>query len=170
MPYAASPQVEPVAIVLRPQETFIAAQFSGNVQDITQIPDVTQGHEERIGDRFPRPFVEGLERYINERFVLLQGGEALHGKITDLRYEPGADMTKARFEMAIRCEKPASTAEDTPLTITNNLFDYLPNALATVHIAGFQRNLKPGDGVAGYQRKKRRDLSSSLIFASLYAL
>ncbi|MBC8103190.1 MAG: HupE/UreJ family protein [Cytophagales bacterium] len=138
-------QVEPVAVVLRPQETFIAAQFSGNVQDITQIPDVTLGTEARIGDRSPDGFEERLEKYVNEHFVLVQGGRALTGKITDLRREPGSDVTKVRFEMAVRYEKPVGLDKNAPLTITNTLFGYLPNALATVNVAGFQRNLKPGE-------------------------
>lgn len=136
-------QVEPVAVVLRPQETFIAASFSGNVQDITQIPGVTKDDEERSGDRFTRAFEQRLEQYVNDRFVLTQSGKHFRGKLTDLRYEPGVDVTKARFELAMRYERTGD--KNAPLTIANNLFDYLPNALATVNVAGFQRNLKPGE-------------------------
>ena len=31
------------------------------------------------------------------------------------------------------------------MQIASTLFDYLPNAIATINIAGFQRNLKPGE-------------------------
>jgi hydrogenase/urease accessory protein HupE len=136
-------QVEPVAIEIRAQDSFFAVVYKGNVQDITQIPGYTLGSEERIGDRFPKPFEEALQKYINEKFLLQEGENKIAGTITDLRYEPGVDVTKARFHLAMRYERGADKGK--PLTLWSSLFDYLPNALTTVTVGGFQRNFKPGD-------------------------
>lgn len=142
-------QVEPVAIVLRPQETFIAAEFSGNVQDITQIPGSIVEPEERTGDTFSQPARERIEAYINEKLVLEQGGTVLKGALTDVRYDKNVDPTKSKFRMAIRYARPDGVqdpdAAKQPMRITSTLFSYLPNALATVNVGGYQRNLRPGE-------------------------
>ncbi|MBC8141596.1 MAG: HupE/UreJ family protein [Armatimonadetes bacterium] len=142
-------QVEPVAIVLRPQETFITAEFSGNVQDITQIPGSIVEPQERTGDTFTESARERIESYINEKLVIEQGGAILTGKLSDVRYDDNVDPAKAKFRMSLRYPRPESSqnpdAAKQPMRITSTLFSYLPNAIATVNVGGYQRNLRPGE-------------------------
>lgn len=142
-------QVEPVAIVLRPQETFIAAEFSGNVQDITQIPDSIVEESERTGDTFTTPARERIEAYINNHLKIAQGGTILKGELADVRYDGNVDPTKSKFRMAFRYARPDGAQKTDvakqPMRITSTLFNYLPNALATVNVGGYQRNLRPGE-------------------------
>ncbi len=142
-------QVEPIAIVLRPQETFIAAEFSGNVQDITQIPDSIIEPEERTGDTFTEPARERIEAYINDKLRIEQDGTILKGELADVRYDGNVDPTKSKFRMAFRYPRPDGAqnpdAAKQPMRITSTLFSYLPNALATVNVGGYQRNLRPGE-------------------------
>ncbi|MBC8139624.1 MAG: hypothetical protein H8F28_27400, partial [Fibrella sp.] len=142
-------QVEPVAIVLRPQETFIVAEFSGNVQDITQIPGSIVEEGERTGGTFTAPARERIETYINEKLVIEQSGTVLKGALTDVRYDGNVDPAKSKFRMAFRYERPDGSqspdAAKQPMRITSTLFSYLPNALATVNVGGYQRNLRPGE-------------------------
>lgn len=137
-------QVEPVAVVIRPQENFIHAEFAGNVQDITQIPGAMASGADRQGDGFTPAFEKRLEAYLNENFVLRQNGTVLPGTITSLRQKSEIDPTRARFRLFLRYAKAANG----PLSITSTLFDYLPNALTTVNVGGFQRNLRPGESAA----------------------
>ncbi|MBC8137990.1 MAG: HupE/UreJ family protein [Fibrella sp.] len=142
-------QVEPVAIVLRPQETFIAAEFSGNVQDITQIPGSIVEEGERTGDTFTAPARDRIEAYINDHLKIDQGGTVLKGELADVRYDSNVDPTKSKFRMAFRYPRPDGSqdpdAAKQPMRITSTLFSYLPNALATVNVGGYQRNLRPGE-------------------------
>jgi hypothetical protein len=124
-------QVEPVAVVLRPQAAFINAEFSGNVQDITQIPGVTLDTAETRGDAFTPETERRLEAYLNEHFRLAQGGRPLAGTIKILRHESGLDPTRARFKMVVRyprTEGGGAPGTGDAITVTSTLFDYLPNA------------------------------------------
>jgi|GEM_PF-769412 hydrogenase/urease accessory protein HupE len=148
-------QVEPVVIELRPQASFINAIFRGNVQDIEQIPGFTQPmldnstmqSKARLGDKYNDEFQRSVTDYINERFMLSRGSEKLVGKLEELRNEPGADITKARFTLVLRYEQPESV-RDQPLQVVNTLFDYLPNAQVVVTVGSFSRTMKPGDDVS----------------------
>ncbi|MBC7807291.1 MAG: HupE/UreJ family protein [Akkermansiaceae bacterium] len=137
-------QVEPVAIVLRPQDTYIGAEFSGNVQDIMQIPGEQTGEAERSGDTFNQSARERIEAYVNSELRLEQGGTVLWGEITDIRYDDNVDPAKSRYTMAFRYARPPG-ARDEAMRVTSTLFDYLPNALTTINVGGFQRNLEPGE-------------------------
>ncbi|GAB4455181.1 MAG: hypothetical protein OHK0029_10860 [Armatimonadaceae bacterium] len=147
-------QVEPVVIELRSQESFINAVFKGNVQDVEQIPGYTQPlldnttmtSKARVGDSYSDEFKQKIEQYINERYVISRGGEVLTGKVEELRNEPGADITKAKFTLVLRYEQPESV-RSAPMVIQNTLFDYLPNAQVVATVGSFSRTMKPGDEV-----------------------
>ncbi|MFY7954203.1 MAG: hypothetical protein ACOVT5_16990, partial [Armatimonadaceae bacterium] len=66
-------QVEPIVAVLRPQEKWLYAEFTGNVQDITQ--SVEAKPEDRRGDGFTTDVEQRVLAYFNERFLVEQGGE-----------------------------------------------------------------------------------------------
>jgi hydrogenase/urease accessory protein HupE len=144
-------QVEPVIIQLRPQEKFLNAEFTGNVQDIEQIPgytqqfldDTTMQTKGRAGEGYNAEFTDAVQRYLNDRFVLTRGGETLTGKVIELRHEPGADITKAKFKAVLRYET-SEAHKDQPLNINNTLFDYLPNAKVVVTVGSFSRPMEPG--------------------------
>lgn len=140
-------QVEPVAVVIRPQESYLNAEFSGNVQDITQIPGQMISDSQRVGDGFTREAQKSVEAYLNENFLLRRNGETLTGMLVTLRHESGLDPTRARFKIVLRYPLPQAAGDEdrASYAITSHLFNYLPNALTTVNVAGFQRNLKPGD-------------------------
>lgn len=142
--YAHKLQVEPVAIKIRPQARFYTLEFTGNIQDLTQIPDVTKDIQCLEGKSFTKAATTVLETYINQRFKISDNGAAIPGVIQVIEHEAGLDPTKARFKLLIRY--PRTTATNArPLQVASTLFDYLPNAIATINVAGFQRNLKPGD-------------------------
>lgn len=128
---------------LRPQERFLYIELVGNVQDITQIPGVTLGDERRNPDgTFPADFQKKLERYVNQGFVLEREGKPWPGELTGVRYDNSLDVTRSRFSLALRY---ARTAEQSgAVTITNTLFDYLPNAETLVVAGGTTQRLKPG--------------------------
>jgi hypothetical protein len=114
-----------------PQAAFINAEFSGNVQDITQIPGVTLDTAETRGDAFTPETERRLEAYLNEHFRLAQGGRPLAGTIKILRHESGLDPTRARFKMVVRyprTEGGGAPGTGDAITVTSTLFDYLPNA------------------------------------------
>ncbi|MFY8052208.1 MAG: hypothetical protein ACOVP2_06305, partial [Armatimonadaceae bacterium] len=137
-------QVEPVAIKIRPQSSFYTLEFTGNVQDITQIPDVTKDIQCVQGNSFTPAASKALEAYINQCFQMGDNGTPIPGEIQLIEHEAGLDPTKARFKLLIRYARTAG-GEARPLQIASSLFDYLPNAIATINVAGFQRNLKPGE-------------------------
>ena len=137
-------QVEPVAIKIRPQSSFYTLEFTGNVQDITQIPEVTKDIQCVQGNSFTPAATKALEQYINQRFQMGDNGVPIPGEIQLIEHEAGLDPTKARFKLLIRYARTTG-GQARPLQIASTLFDYLPNALATINVAGFQRNLKPGE-------------------------
>lgn len=134
-------QVEPVGVRIRPQEQFFTAEFTGNVQDITQIPGVTL--EDNIRGEFTRDQKQRLQDYVNERFAITQGGTPIPGALTAVEQESDLDPTRARFRMVLRYPKEPSAA-DAPFTITTTLFDYLPNARTIVTVGSTPRTLLPG--------------------------
>jgi hydrogenase/urease accessory protein HupE len=136
-------QVEAVVAKLRPQEKFLYIEFVGNIQDITQIPEVTLGDERRNPDgTFPADFQKKLEGYINQGFRVTQGGQPWPGELTQVRYDNSLDVTRSRFTLSMRYPRTAGQTE--AITITNTLFDYLPNAETMVVTSGTTQRLKTG--------------------------
>ncbi len=135
-------QVEPVAVELRPQENFINARFSGNVQDITQTMDVTDA--EKNGDRFAPAVEKRLQDYLNQNFIVQQGGETLRARISDLRFQKEIDVTKSKFSFVARYPRKSGGKANAPLTITTRLFGYLPNATTLLTLGGLSRKMSPG--------------------------
>lgn len=136
-------QVEPLAVVLRPQQTFVSAEFSGNVQDITQSINVEDG--EKRGDGFAPAAEKRAQAYVNQHFLLKQDGRTLAGTLVSLRQQGDLDPTHARFHLTMRYPRPGGANAARPFTVTSTLADYLPNALTTVSVTGLQRNLKTGE-------------------------
>jgi hydrogenase/urease accessory protein HupE len=144
-------QIEPVSVVLHPQETYLTAEFSGNVQDIEQIPgytqplldDVTNQSRARVGEGYNEAFKKLLSQYMADRFILKQRDAALSGAIEEVRHEPGPDITKSRFRLLMRYELPES-GRGKPLVVENTLFDYLANATTILTIGSFSRPMVAG--------------------------
>jgi hydrogenase/urease accessory protein HupE len=136
-------QVEAVVAKLRPQETYLYIEFVGNVQDITQIPGVTLGDDRRNPDgTFPPDFQKKLEGYINGGFKLEQTGQPWPGELTQVRYDTNLDVTRSRFTLSMRY--PRTPGQTPAITITNTLFDYLPNAETMIVAGGTTQRLKTG--------------------------
>lgn len=174
-PVSAHPlQVEPVIITIYPQQTFLSAIITGNIQDITVGCDITPA--ERQGDAFTKPAEQRVEKYINGHFQMKLDGVPLGGKLTEFSYQAQMDPTKSRYHLSLRYEKPGvmdvikpaptpakaaikpapvTAAEPPPataepvgkgvLTLTSTLFDYLPNSKAIVSINGVQKTLMHGE-------------------------
>ncbi|MDX1931613.1 MAG: HupE/UreJ family protein [Capsulimonadales bacterium] len=138
-------QVEPVSVTIRPQATFIHVEFVGNVQDITQA--VTVQDSEKRGDEFAPEVLQRMTEYLNGHLFISQNGEALPATVTVLRFQSGLDPTQARFRMVARYPRAivSKDAEKAPITITSNLFDYLPNAVSMVTVSGLVHKLVSGD-------------------------
>jgi hydrogenase/urease accessory protein HupE len=144
-------QIEPVSVVLHPQETYLTADFSGNVQDIEQIPGYTQPlldtatnqSQARVGDGYNDEFKKTLTQYMEDRFVLKQGETTLIGTIQEVQHVPDADITKSRFTMVMRYELPEA-GRGKPLVVENTLFDYLANATTILTIGSFSRPMVSG--------------------------
>lgn len=155
-------QVEPVVVQLRPQESFITAQFSGNGEDIIQAVKVQDS--ERVGnDEFVPAVQERLEKYFDEHLTLKQGGQKLTAKIVTLEYwrPDNLDYTKSKFESIVRYERDAKLA-DGAFEVTNRLFDYLPNAQMILSVAGIQKTLNPGDTVPFDPKDVRGNLARNI--------
>lgn len=144
-------QIKPVSVVLHPQETYLTAEFSGNVQDIEQIPgytqplldDATNQSRARTGNSYNEEFKKVLSQYMEDRFVLKQGATALKGVIKEVGYQADSDIEKSHFHMVMRYELPES-GRGKPLVIENTLFDYLANATAIVTIGSLSRPMVAG--------------------------
>jgi hydrogenase/urease accessory protein HupE len=140
-------QVEPVVVILRPQESFLTAEFNGNGEDIIQAVQVQES--ERIGHEEFQPQVQTrLEKYFNEHLLLQQSGQKLDGTLTHLEYwrPDDLDYTRSNFRAILRYERDAKLAEGA-FQVTNRLFDYLPNAQAILSVAGIQKTLNPAQTV-----------------------
>jgi len=136
-------QVEPIVAVLRPQERWLHAEFTGNVQDITQ--SVEAKPEDRRGDGFTKEVEARVLAYFNERFLVEQGGQALSAEWVSLTHQGGLDPTVSRFRLALRYPRPGGGAENAPLTIGNRMLDYLPNSRVILSTGGMNRSLAYGD-------------------------
>ena len=66
-------------------------------------------------------------------------GFAIPGEIQVIVPKAGLNPTKARFKLLIRCPRTTATNAQ-PVQNPSTLFDYVPNAIATINVAGFQRN------------------------------
>lgn len=141
-------QVEPVSIILRPQDKFINAEFIGNVQDITQTVNV-EANEKR-GDEFAPAVLKRMTEYLNQHLVISQGGEKLKGEVVNLRFNAQLDPTQSRFTMVARYPRAHldTAAKNKPITITSTLFDYLPNAVSMVTVGGLVHKLVSTDSSA----------------------
>ncbi len=142
-------QVEPVIITIHPQQTFLSAIITGNIQDITVGCDITPA--ERQGDAFTKPAEQRVEKYINGHFTMALDGVPLAGKLTEFSYQAQMDPTKSRYHLSLRYDKPAQAQSAAQakgkgvLTLTSTLFDYLPNSKAIISINGIQKTLMHGE-------------------------
>lgn len=174
LPATAHPlQVEPVIITIYPQQAFLSAIITGNIQDITVGCNITPA--ERQGDAFTKPAEQRVEKYINDHFQMKIDGAPLNGKLTEFSYQAQMDPTKSRYHLSLRYDKPGvvSVIEPTPapaaaairpasvatsgppaaatpggkgvLTLTSTLFDYLPNSKTVISINGIQKTLTHGE-------------------------
>ncbi len=139
-------QVEPVIITLYPQQTFLSAVITGNIQDITVGCNITPA--ERQGDAFTKPAEQRVGKYINDHFQMKLDGAPLTGRLTEFRYQAQMDPTKSRYHLSLRYDKPARAGGKGVLTLTSTLFDYLPNSKAIVSINGVQKTLTRGEPTA----------------------
>lgn len=140
-------QVEPVVVILRPQKSFLTVEMKGNGEDIIQAVAVRDG--ERVGNQGLKASVTPrVEKYIDHRLVLQQGGQVLHGKITTLDYWRPDELgySTSKFRAIMRYERPVAVAGQ-PLKATNHLFDYLPNARLILSVGGVQKTLTAGETV-----------------------
>lgn len=137
-------QVEPVAVSVTPQKAFLHVTISGNGEDVIQAADANKTTEIE-GEEFNARVNDAMQKYLDERFVLKQGGQKLKGKIESLSYwnPDNLDYTKSRFEMSLRYERDPKLAGK-PFQITSRLFDYLPNARTLVSIRGPSRPVEAG--------------------------
>lgn len=178
LPASAHPlQVEPVIVTIYPQQTFLSAIITGNIQDITVGNSITPA--ERVGDGFTKPAEQRVEKYINDHFHLAIDGAPLSGKLTEFSYQAQMDPTKSRYHLSLHYDKPGVTSVIKPapdpskaavtpkpikvsgpppaqsaapagkgvLTMTSTLFDYLPNSKTIVSINGLQKTLTQGQPV-----------------------
>lgn len=167
-------QVEPVIVTIYPQQTFLSAIITGNIQDITVGCNITPA--EHIGDAFTKPAEARVEKYVNGHFQMKLDGTPLEGRLTEFSYQAQMDPTKSRYHLSLRYEKPGavSVIKPTPapakaaispapvtaaglpsatvkpagkgvLTLTSTLFDYLPNSKTVISINGLQKTLMHGE-------------------------
>lgn len=143
-------QVEPLVATIRPQDTYLTAEFTGNVQDVDQSIgiDINDSGKEKSGDGSYLPSaVTKTEKYFNERFILKQNDKQYVGTVQSLRHEPGLDPGASKFHLFIRYPKPDGVDANSPLTINTTLLDYLPNARIIVSLGGASKILTPGDSM-----------------------
>ncbi len=143
--YAHKMQVEPVVVVIRPQETFLTVEMNGNGEDIIQAVHVLDS--ERISNTELTPAVsQRLTAYINQRLVLQQGGAPLKGKVIRLEYwrPDSQDYTVSKFSALVRYPRDPRFAK-APFKVTTRLFDYLPNSQTILSVGGVQKTLYPGE-------------------------
>lgn len=144
MPASAHPlQVEPVIITIYPQQTFLSAIITGNIQDITVGCNITPA--ERLGDGFTHPAEQRVQKYINNHFTMALDGRPLVGKLTEFSYQAQMDPTKSRYHLSLHYDKPAQVIGKGVLTLTSTLFDYLPNSKTVISINGIQKTLMHGE-------------------------
>ncbi len=136
-------QVEPIVAVLRPQEKWLYAEFTGNVQDITQ--SVEAKPEDRRGDGFTTDVEQRVLAYFNERFLVEQGGEVGPAQWVSLTHQGGLDPTVSRFRLALRYPRPEGSNGASEIRVTNRMLDYLPNSRVILSTGGLNRSLAYGD-------------------------
>jgi hydrogenase/urease accessory protein HupE len=132
-------QVEPVIVTIYPQQTFLSAIITGNIQDITVGCNITPA--EHVGDAFTKPAEARVEKYINDHFQMKLDGVPLTGRLTEFSYQAQMDPTKSRYHLSLRYDKAAKAAGKGVLTLTSSLFDYLPNSKTVISINGVQKTL-----------------------------
>jgi len=101
-------QVEPVIITIYPQQAFLSAIITGNIQDITVGCNITPA--ERQGDAFTKPAEQRVEKYVNDHFQLKIDGAPLNGKLTEFSYQAQMDPTKSRYHLSLHYDKPTATS------------------------------------------------------------
>ncbi len=136
-------QVEPVIVTIYPQQTFLSAIITGNIQDITVGCNITPA--EHVGDAFTKPAEARVEKYINDHFQMKLDGVPLTGRLTEFSYQAQMDPTKSRYHLSLRYDKAAKAAGKGVLTLTSTLFDYLPNSKTVISINGVQKTLMHGE-------------------------
>ena len=136
-------QVEPIVAVLRPQEKWVHAEFTGNVQDITQ--SVEAKPEDRQGDGFTSQVEQRVLAYFNDRFIVEQGGVALPAEWVSLTHQGGLDPTVSRFRLVLRYPRTPGAADGAAIHVTNRMLDYLPNSRVILSTGGLNRSLAYGD-------------------------
>ncbi len=138
-------QVEPVVVVVHPQDAFLSVEMKGNGEDIVQAVQVRDS--ERVGnDDFAPAVSKRLETYFNTHLLFQQGGKPLKGQLLKLEYwrPDSLDYTKSNFSAIMRFPRDPKFAK-APFKVKTQLFDYLPNSQTIVSVGGFQKTLYPGE-------------------------
>lgn len=141
--FAHTKQAEPVVVTIKPQKEFLTVEVKGNGEDIIQAVRVLDG--ERTGGELAPAVSQRLEKYVNQKLSLEQGGRKLNGKIIRLDYwrPDNFDYTKSKFEVALRYARDTTLASE-KFKVTSRLFDYLPDAQTFLVAGGAQQMLQTG--------------------------
>ncbi len=139
-------QVEPVVVVVRPQQTFLTVEMRGNGEDIIQSIQVRDS--ERMGNSFAPSVSKRLQTYFNQKLILKQGGQVLHGQLIKLDYSrpDPLDYTTSKFSAILRYPRDPKLAQG-KFAVSTGLFDYLPNAQTIFSVGGIQKTLNPGQSI-----------------------
>lgn len=136
-------QVEPIVAVLRPQEKWVHAEFTGNVQDITQ--SVEAKPEDLQGDSFTGPVEQRVLAYFNERFLVEEAGNTIAAEWVSLTHQGGLDPTVSRFRLILRYPRTSGAGDGAGINVTNRMLEYLPNSRVILSTGGLNRSLAYGD-------------------------
>ncbi len=137
-------QVEPVVVVVHPQDKFLSVEMRGNGEDIIQAIQVRDSEREGNTD-FAPAVSKRLEGYFNTHLILQQGAKPLEGALVKLEYwrPDSLDYTKSKFSAILNYPRDPKFAK-APFKVKTQLFDYLPNSQTILSIGGLQKTLSPG--------------------------
>jgi len=134
-------QVEPIVVVVRPQQTFLTVELRGNGEDIIQAIQVRDS--ERRGDDFVSAVGARLQAYFNQKLILQQGGKKLQGELIKLDYSKPEPLNykTSKFSAILRYPRDPQLAQG-KFAVATRLFDYLPNARTILSVGGVQKALR----------------------------
>ena len=137
-------QVEPVVVVVRPQQSFLTVEMRGNGEDIIQAVQVRDS--ERRGDDFTPAVSARLQKYLDQKLRFEQGGKRLVGQLTKLDYSrpDPLDYVTSKFSAILRYERDPKVAQG-KFAVASELFDYLPNSQTILSVGGVQKTLRAGE-------------------------
>lgn len=139
-------QVEPIVVIVRPQQSFLTVEMRGNGEDIIQAIQVRDS--ERRGNDFTPAVSARLQSYLNQKLSLKEGQKALQGQLIKLDYSrpDPLDYTTSKFSAILRYGREAQGAKE-KFVVASRLFDYLPNAQTILSIGGVQKTLNAGESI-----------------------